>query len=265
MQKGVKTTRRRGAKLMIPELRRLCDAYVELVKKIGVVKKVYLSSCENRATVYTVIDAPPFEEKLIDSVIDAELKVLRMGGSDVVIAFDLTNLQELDPGNPVSIEGIIPADAKLVWEGLSAYAKRGMERKVIPDRRGVTSTKRPLLYLASKSETAELLRLCNAYVNLVKKIDVVQKVYFGGPEHLPIIFTVIDTPPSAEELPDPVIDAELQVMRMSGSDILLDYRLTNLQRLEPGTPPEAVVPAYAKLLWQRTKRKKRHETHGALP
>ena len=91
----------------------LCEGFVKIVSAVDIIQQVYLTEAENLATIWTVIDAPPFEDNLRKPVYEAELEILRMSEDDVRLDFDMLNIQELP--KPTDIANVIPKNAKLVW------------------------------------------------------------------------------------------------------------------------------------------------------
>ena len=91
----------------------LCKAFVKIISDVDIVQQVYLSETENLATIWAVIDAPPFEDNLRKPVYEAELEILRMSEDDVRLDFDILNIQELP--KPRKLANIIPMNAKLAW------------------------------------------------------------------------------------------------------------------------------------------------------
>lgn len=92
----------------------LCKAYVEIVSGINIVRQVFLSETNNIATIWTIIDATPFEDSLRTPIYDAQVKILSTLKEDIPLDFYVVNVSELSEGE--ELEGITPSNAKLVWE-----------------------------------------------------------------------------------------------------------------------------------------------------
>lgn len=93
---------------------KLVREFVKIVSAINIVKKIFLNEDKNIVMIWTIIDAPPFEDILCDPIYEAELKMLRMLKGSISVDFRLYNINEFH--KDISLEQIIPSDAKLVWE-----------------------------------------------------------------------------------------------------------------------------------------------------
>jgi len=101
-------------KAAAPSVRGLCDVYVGLVKNLSIARQIFLTETDDQTTIFTIIDAPPFEDKLRQPIYEAQLQLLRMSADDVRLGFDVSNVQELkDAGN---ITRIVPEGAQLLWQ-----------------------------------------------------------------------------------------------------------------------------------------------------
>ena len=91
----------------------LVTRYVNIVVKIEVVKTVRIRAEEDRVTIWTVIEAPPFQDELRIPIYDAQTEVLRMDEGNIRVDFNLVNVSEI----PItaSIEQIIPPNARCIW------------------------------------------------------------------------------------------------------------------------------------------------------
>jgi len=92
----------------------LCEAYVEIVSGINIVRQVFLCETNNIATIWTIIDATPFEDSLRTPIYDAQVKILSTLKENIPLDFYVLNVSELSEGE--ELKGIIPSNAKLVWE-----------------------------------------------------------------------------------------------------------------------------------------------------
>lgn len=91
-----------------------CKAYVKMVSGIDIVQKVFLIETMDVATIWTIIDAPPFEDSLRAPIYDAQLHILGMFRDHVPLDFNVLNVSELSENQEPN--NIIPVNAKLVWE-----------------------------------------------------------------------------------------------------------------------------------------------------
>ena len=92
---------------------KLAIGYVNIVRSIEVVKEILLQTKEDIVTIWTIIDAPPFQDDLRMPIYDAQVIVLRTLENNIHIDFHIVNLSELP--NTVGIEQIIPLNAKCIW------------------------------------------------------------------------------------------------------------------------------------------------------
>jgi FtsZ-binding cell division protein ZapB len=93
---------------------KLCQAYVKIVSNIDMAKKVLVAETMDVATIWTIIDAPPFEDSLRTPIYDAQLRILSTLKEHVPLDFNVLNVSELPKKQEPN--DIIPANAKLVWE-----------------------------------------------------------------------------------------------------------------------------------------------------
>ena len=87
--------------------------YVDKVTTLPQVKEVLVARDEEGATIWTVIEAPPFEFSSEEPIYEAELEVLRDSPDDVLLDVRVLNVAEL-PGRE-GVAEFIPAQARLVW------------------------------------------------------------------------------------------------------------------------------------------------------
>ena len=92
----------------------LCNAYVEIVSKIEIVKKIYVVDTSNGLFCWTIIDAEPFDSKLRAPIYDAQVKIYQEMKEDIALDFHVLNLSELHDRQ--ELESILPPSAKLVWQ-----------------------------------------------------------------------------------------------------------------------------------------------------
>lgn len=96
-----------------PAFYRVCQGYLESVRDIDIVQAVYLITARETSMLWTIIDAPPFEDSLRQPIYSAQLEVLRKLDRSMVVDFYIINLQEL-PENK-NLASIIPHNAALLW------------------------------------------------------------------------------------------------------------------------------------------------------
>jgi hypothetical protein len=94
----------------------VCKAYIEQVKDLRVVCEVLLSRCEDddASIIWTIIEAPPFDDSLRLPIYEAQLKILKSIKGDALVDFHVLNLAELLENQ--SVENIVPPDTDMLWQ-----------------------------------------------------------------------------------------------------------------------------------------------------
>ena len=92
----------------------LCKDYVDMVSTIEVVRRILLVEDSGVTTIWTIIDAPPFEDSLRTPIYEAQIKILSTLKENIPLDFYVLNLSEISEDE--ELESIVPSNAKLVWE-----------------------------------------------------------------------------------------------------------------------------------------------------
>jgi len=92
----------------------LCRAYVEAVSNIDLVRQVLLSQDEEVATLWTIIDAPPFEDSFRIPIYEAQTRLLRSIREDILVDFCVLNVSELSDNQ--RLKDIISPDFTILWQ-----------------------------------------------------------------------------------------------------------------------------------------------------
>jgi len=92
----------------------LCNAYIEMVSKIEIVKKIYIVDTSNGLLCWTIVDAEPFDSTVLEPIYDAQVKIYRQMESTSALDFHVLNLSELHDSK--ELESVLPPSAKLVWQ-----------------------------------------------------------------------------------------------------------------------------------------------------
>lgn len=98
----------------LTSVRDLCKSYVDLIGNIDLVIQVFLVESEDVATIWTIIDAPPFEDSRREPIYEAQVKILSIQKGNKPLDFHILNISELS--EDVKIESIIPSTGKPVWK-----------------------------------------------------------------------------------------------------------------------------------------------------
>lgn len=102
-----------------------------------------------------------------------------------------------------------------------------------------------------QATTVSLDKLCNAYVEMVSKIDIVKKIFVVETQNGLVCWTIIDTEPFDSTLLEPIYDAQVKIYRQMESTSALDFHVLNLSELHDSKELESVLPPSAELVWQR--------------
>jgi len=93
--------------------------------------------------------------------------------------------------------------------------------------------------------------LCNAYTEMVSKIDIVKKIFVVETKNALTCWTIIDAEPFDSELRAPIYDAQVNIYQEMKEDLALDFHVLNLSELHDRQELESILPPGAKLVWQR--------------
>ena len=143
-----------------------------------------------------------------------------------------------------------------LWATSSAHRFRRLQIGATPLDFGV-QTQQFIRELTSKLSEAtfavitELGQLCEDYVERVSTLRIVRKVLLVETEDIPTIWTIIDSTPFEDSVREPIYQAQLQVLRALEGTTLLDFYVLNVSELPEDEELDNVVPANAKLLWER--------------
>jgi len=94
-------------------------------------------------------------------------------------------------------------------------------------------------------------KLCNAYVKMVSKIDIVKEIYVILTNNVLTCWTIIDAEPFDSALLEPIYDAQVEIYREKKDDLALDFHVLNLSELHDRQELESILSPSAKLVWQR--------------
>ncbi len=102
-----------------------------------------------------------------------------------------------------------------------------------------------------QATTASLDNLCNSYVEMISKIDIVKKIYVIDTNGALTCWTVIDAEPFNSTQSEPIYDAQVKIYQEMKEDLALDFHVLNLSELHDRQELESILPPSAKLVWQR--------------
>ena len=99
--------------IVTTDIDRLCREYVGKVSDISAVHEVLVVEEEEVTTIWTIIEAPPFEDSLREPIYAAQLQILRSLEQDIDLDFYVLNEAELSADEKLS--DIIPSNARSIW------------------------------------------------------------------------------------------------------------------------------------------------------
>jgi predicted DNA-binding protein len=105
-----------GKKMETSAVSEVCEAYIEEVKDLHVVREVLLSRCEDDdvSVIWTIIEGPPFDDSVRLPIYEAQLKILKSLKEDTLVDFHVLNLSEFPEKQ--SVENILPPDTDILWQ-----------------------------------------------------------------------------------------------------------------------------------------------------
>lgn len=93
---------------------KLCKDYLDMVSSIDVVRQILLVEDKDITTIWTIIDAAPFESSLRTPIYNAQVKIYSEMEDDIALDFHVLNLSEFQEKQ--ELKSIIPPSAKFIWE-----------------------------------------------------------------------------------------------------------------------------------------------------
>ena len=96
-----------------------------------------------------------------------------------------------------------------------------------------------------------LEKLCNTYIKMVSKIEIVKKIYIVDTSNGLLCWTIVDAEPFDSTVLEPIYDAQVKIYKEIKEDLALDFHVLNLSELHDKQELESILPPSAKLVWQR--------------
>ncbi|MBA7677048.1 hypothetical protein ES703_85296 [subsurface metagenome] len=94
-------------------------------------------------------------------------------------------------------------------------------------------------------------RLCKTYLDTVSSMDIVRQVFLVKAGETATIWTVVDAPPSEDPLRTPIYDEQVNLLNILKGNLPIDFYILNVLELTGNEQPGGVIPADAKLIWER--------------
>lgn len=101
------------ASLIVPDIDTLCERYVQQVADLKLVQKIMAVESEDVTTLWTIIQAPPFDDSLREPIYEAQLEILRELRGNMALDFYVLNVSEFH--DPDQLPNFLPSNAKLLW------------------------------------------------------------------------------------------------------------------------------------------------------
>ncbi len=88
--------------------------YVGLLEGIEIAKQIYLFKSGGCNNLWTIINAPPFEDELRYPIYEAQMNIVSRGSKDNPIDFYILNINEIPEGK--RLEDVLPVNATVIWK-----------------------------------------------------------------------------------------------------------------------------------------------------
>lgn len=98
----------------MPSVKDLCENYLNMANTVEVVKQILIVEDEEGFTIWTVIEAEPFDDSLRKPIYQAQIDMLRQIEDDKPIDFHILNILEYT--NLEALQDVIPHNAKIIWQ-----------------------------------------------------------------------------------------------------------------------------------------------------
>lgn len=95
----------------LPSVQELCQDYLNIVNTIEIVKKILIAEDEEGFTIWTLIEAEPFDDSQRMPIYQAQINIMRQMEEGIPIDFRILNISEYK-----QIEDIIPSSATIFWQ-----------------------------------------------------------------------------------------------------------------------------------------------------
>jgi len=102
-----------------------------------------------------------------------------------------------------------------------------------------------------QATTASIDKLCNSYIEIVSKIEIVKRIFVVETRNSWVCWTIIDAEPFDSIQREPIYEAQVKIYREKEDDLVLDFHVLNLSELHDKQELESILPPSAKLVWQR--------------
>ena len=110
------------------------------------------------------------------------------------------------------------------------------------------------VYMRPPVEQAELDpvdRLCKTYVDTVSTMNIARQVFLVKSGDIATIWTIIDAPPLEDPLSKTKYDEQVSTLNILKANLPIDFYILNVLELTGSEQPGGVIPADAKLIWER--------------
>jgi len=93
--------------------------------------------------------------------------------------------------------------------------------------------------------------LCNSYIEMVSKIDIVKEIYYSYVNNVINCWTIIDAEPYDIVIREPIYNAQVEIYKKLGDDLSFDFHILNLSELHDQQKLNEILPQNANLIWRR--------------
>jgi hypothetical protein len=98
----------------LPSVEELCQDYLSMVNTFEIVKQILIVEDEEGFTIWTIIEAEPFDDSQRKPIYQAQINMLRQMKEDIPIDFHILNASECS--NLEDLRDVIPSNAKIFWQ-----------------------------------------------------------------------------------------------------------------------------------------------------
>lgn len=99
------------AEAELSSIEALCQDYLNMINTIEIVQRILIVEDEEGFTIWTIIEAEPFDDSQRKPIYQAQINILRQMEEGIPIDFCILNISEYK-----QIEDIIPSSAKIYWQ-----------------------------------------------------------------------------------------------------------------------------------------------------
>ena len=105
--------------------------------------------------------------------------------------------------------------------------------------------------IITELELDTIFKLCTAYIEAIRSMDIVVKVMVTEAEDVTTCWTIIDAPPFEDSLREPIYAAQVNILSSLEDEISVDFHVLNIAELSEPAELNNIIPPNAGIVWQR--------------